>query len=106
MDRRWSRKYLLMQEQINVDVLTNWVVMLRADVDGAMWLSDDDVEARFYEKVAHESSRIVPAAGLALPLLDAVLRRGLQGVVATIGGVASSTDAEDIFRPSSGDIAS
>jgi hypothetical protein len=75
-----------MQDKINVDVLANWVVMLRADVDGAVWLSDDDTDARFYEKVAHESSRILPAAGLALPLLHAVQRRGLQGVVATVRG--------------------
>ncbi len=38
-----------MLEHINIDVLMNLVVMLRASVEGAILLSDDEEESRFYE---------------------------------------------------------
>jgi diguanylate cyclase (GGDEF)-like protein len=95
-----------MRESINIDVLTNWVLMLRADVDGAVWLSDGDIEGRFYETISHDSSRIVPATDVALALLDSVEQRGVQGIVAVVHGVGTHKDAHNIFRPSQGDISS
>ena len=95
-----------MQENISIDVLTNWVSMLRADVDGAIWLSDDNVDARFYETIAHESSRIVPAQDVALALLASVEQRGIQGVVAVVSGIGTQNDGHNIFRPSRGDVLS
>jgi diguanylate cyclase (GGDEF)-like protein len=94
------------RESINIDVLTNWVCMLRAEVDGAVWLADDDVDARFYERLAHEKSRIVPCRGSAIPLLHSVEQRGTQGVVAVVRGIATANDAHNIFRPARGDVAS
>jgi diguanylate cyclase (GGDEF)-like protein len=98
-----------MQDSItidNIDVLTNWVFMLRADAEGALWLSDDDAEARFYEKISHKSSRVIPAHRVALSLLDSVEKTGVQGVVAVLRGVGLPSDGHNIFRPYCGDTAS
>jgi diguanylate cyclase (GGDEF)-like protein len=95
-----------MREHISVDVLANWVVMLRADVDGAILLSDDDNEARFYERCIHERSRVVPAQDIALPLLDRVELRGIRGVVATLRGTGPYRNSPNVFRPFFGDVAS
>ena len=93
-----------MHEHINIDVLTNWVSMLRADVDGAICLSDDHQEARFYEKITHERARVVPAERMALTLLDSVQQRGVEGVVAVVKGRGAPEDAHNIFRPAKGDV--
>lgn len=94
-----------MREFVTREVVENWVSMLRADVDGAIWLCDDDEDARFYERCAHETSRIVPAGGQALALLDEVKRRGIAGVVAAIRQ-AEGNPQEGIFCPDIGDVAS
>jgi diguanylate cyclase (GGDEF)-like protein len=96
-----------MRERIDVDVLSNLVCMLRADVDGAVWLADDDDEARFYERCVHESGRVVPARSIAVALLESIHTRGVEGVVATVRGSASlGNKPSDVFRPFLGDVAS
>jgi len=57
-----------MDEFITLDVLRNVVYMLRADIEGAIWLSDDDEDACFYNRCAHPSARVLSAPGAALRL--------------------------------------
>jgi len=96
-----------MREYIGLDILANWVSMLRADTDGAIWLADDDEEARFYQGCAHPLARVVPAPSLSLQLLEIVRARGIEGVVAAVRGAASVEGSqENIFRPDLGDVAS
>jgi diguanylate cyclase (GGDEF)-like protein len=96
-----------MRSHIDFPMLANWVLMLRAEIDGAIWLSDDDSEGRFYEKCAHPSSRVVPSPGVACQLLTHVTKRGVEGLVATIK-VPNSDDSfpENVFWPGLGDVAS
>lgn len=94
-----------MKAYVNSTILANLVSMLRADVDGAIWLIDDDREGRFYEKCAHPSSRVVNSQGVALELLDIVQGRGTAGVVAAIRG-SRYRSQENVFLPSLGDVAS
>jgi diguanylate cyclase (GGDEF)-like protein len=96
-----------MRSAMEPDVLANWVSMLRADVVGAIWLPDDDEEARFYQRIAHRDARIVPTVGSALALLHIVEQRGVKGVVAVVrmtemGEVSHSS----VFYPAVGDVAS
>jgi len=95
-----------MREYADLPVLANWVSMLRADLDGALWLSDDDSEARFYERCAHESGRVVPAQGLVIQLLNSLETRRIEGVVATIRSRSPEIARGNVFRPSNGDVAS
>lgn len=95
-----------MLEHVNIDVLANWVSMLRTDIDGAILLSDDDDEARFYEMCTHEKARVVPAREVALALLEKMERRGIRGVVAAYRGSQRARDTPNAFRPSVGDVAS
>jgi diguanylate cyclase (GGDEF)-like protein len=96
-----------MREYLDLCVLANWVCMLRSDVDGAIWIADDEEEARFYERCAHHSGRVVPAPTVAVGLLQRVELRGAQGVVATVRAPSHPQDgAENVFRPSVGDVAS
>jgi hypothetical protein len=96
-----------MREYIDFSVLANWVCMLRADVDGAIWLTDDDEEGRFYERFAHPSGRVVPAPNVAIRVLRDVENRGAQGIVATVRGPERPEfSRESVFRPSLGDTAS
>jgi len=81
--------------------------MLRADIDGAVLLVDDEEEARFYERCVHRTARVVAAPSMAVPLLGALDGRGIEGVVAAIRGPAILKGAQDnVFRPSLGDVAS
>ena len=95
-----------MRDYVNLSVLANWVSMLRAEVDGALWLSDDDSEARFYERCAHESGRVVAAPGTAVQLLNSLIDRRIEGVVATVRSDIDGSVSANVFRPSLGDIAS
>jgi len=95
-----------MKSHIDLAILANWVSMLRADVDGAIWLSDDLVEGRFYERLGNKKSRVVPSPGLARELLSDVEARGTAGVVATVREGAVETLPENVFRPGLGDVAS
>jgi diguanylate cyclase (GGDEF)-like protein len=97
-----------MKSEINFPVLANWVSMLRAEIDGAIWLSDDDIDGRFYEKCAHSSSRVVPSPGVARQLLSHVRKRGIEGLVATMSVPIKVDDnySEGIFWPGLGDVAS
>ena len=90
-----------MREHVDLNVLVNWVRMLRSEVDGAIWIADDDEEARFYERCAHESGRVVPAPTVAVALLREVELRGTEGVVATVRD--THQPCLNIFRPSVGD---
>lgn len=86
----------------------NLVSMLRADIDGAVWLADNDDEARFYLRCVHERGRVVPAPNSAVEVLDLVQGRGIEGVVATVCGDkrAAGSSRPDIFWPAVGDVAS
>jgi diguanylate cyclase (GGDEF)-like protein len=96
-----------MQQFITLDVLANIVFMLRADTDGAIWLADNDEEARFYERCKHRTARVIPAQDVAVSLLDIVEKRGIQGVVATVRAFQPPEQVRgNIFRPSLGDVAS
>ena len=96
-----------MLEYVNIDVLANWVDMLRAEADGAIWLVDDEDEAAFYQRCAHQEARIIPAPDLAIQLLDLLEARGMEGLVATVRSAEIATPARaNVFRPSSGSIAS
>jgi diguanylate cyclase (GGDEF)-like protein len=79
--------------------------MLRAGIDGAIWLSDNEDEARFYERCAHEKAQVVSAPDVAIPLLDKLEQLGVHGLVATSRGVPPRA-APNIFQPSLGDVAS
>lgn len=93
-----------MREHVDLDVLVNWVLMLRAEADGAVWLVDDEKEARFYERCAHRKAKIIPAPGVAIRLLDALEARGVEGLVASLRTDERVTPARhNVFRPSRGD---
>lgn len=96
-----------MRDSINPDILTNWVSMMRADIDGAILLADDEDEGRFYERCKHGKARIVPSPNVAISLLHNAQRRGVRGVVALVRG-HSTTEAlpESVFQPELGDVAS
>jgi diguanylate cyclase (GGDEF)-like protein len=97
-----------MREYLDASVFFNWVVMLRADIDGAIWLADDDEEGRFYERCAHPSGRVVPTPKIAVEVLRHVAENGTKGVVATVRHVFDEQQgiSGSIFRPSIGDVAS
>lgn len=95
-----------MPEPLSMEVLANLVEMMRTGVDGAILLSDDNEEARFYERCAHEQARVIPALAFALPLLEDMERRGLQGVVATVRGSRAPAHLPNAFQPSLGDVIS
>lgn len=96
-----------MREFVDLDVLANWVSMLRADIDGAVWLSDDDEEARFYEKCAHSTARVLCVPNAAVRLLGTVTDRGIEGVIAAVRGIDNPAGTRgNVFRPSLGDVAS
>ena len=96
-----------MREYIDIAFLANLVSMLRADIDGAVWLTDDEEEARFYERCAHDSALVVAAPSAAVHLLDLVNIRGIQGVVASVRGAETAACSRDnVFRPSVGDVTS
>ena len=96
-----------MQEHISLAVLVNWASMLRADIDGAVWLADDEEEARFYERCAHRSARVIPAQNVALRLLRTLEGTGIQGIVAVVRTAQEQQPFRDnVFRPSVGDVAS
>lgn len=96
-----------MRELIGIEVLANWASMLRADTDGTIVLVDNDKEGPFYEKCSHDTARILPSNGAARLLLDKINARSIVGVVAVVSGLQSPTGFSDnIFQPSSGDIAS
>jgi len=81
--------------------------MLRADVDGAIWLTDDDEEGRFYERLAHPAGRVVPSPSVAIQVLKHAEDRGAQGLVATVRGAERlELGRENVFCPSLGDTAS
>src|SRR6185503_14249584 len=96
-----------MRDQVGLDFFANLVSMLRASIDGAIWLVDDEDEAGFYEKCAHDKALVLCSPGLALQLLEVVERRGVEGVIACVRG-SRTTERErgNVFRPSRGDIAS
>jgi diguanylate cyclase (GGDEF)-like protein len=92
--------------EFNNDMSANLVMMMRADVDGAIWLVDDDEEGRFYETAANDRGRVVPAFGSAGAVLDLVTERGLEGVFAVVRAPKEEGDAPAVFRPDVGDVAS
>src|ERR1700730_3467581 len=95
-----------MLEHVSIDVLANLVVMLRAGIDGAILLSDDDEEARFYEGCIHEEARVISAPPSALQLLDMLEKDGIQGLAAAVRGAKQQPTALNVFQPSLGDTTS
>lgn len=96
-----------MRQQIDFPFVANMVSMLRADIDGALLVCDDEVEARFYERCVDESGRVIAATGFALQVLGVVETRGVHGVAAAVRGPdRPEYQAANVFRPSSGDVAS
>jgi diguanylate cyclase (GGDEF)-like protein len=96
-----------MREYVGIAFLTNLVSMLRADIDGAVLLADDEEEARFYERCVHNTARVVATPNAATPLLRALDERGIEGVVAAISRPKLARGDEDsVFQPSLGDVAS
>lgn len=95
-----------MREFCDVSVVANLVSMLRADLDGAIWIVNDDDEGPFYEGCAHQNGRVVPTNGAAVAVLDELSRRGVEGVVAVVRGNEVRDVDGPIFRPQAGDVAS
>lgn len=96
-----------MRDYVGVDVLANMVSMLRADIDGAIVLVDDDEEGRFYEKCVHQTARVVPTCNLALEILSRINARRVVGVVAIVNTEARAQGLPDGgFRLAVGDVAS
>lgn len=81
--------------------------MLRADIDGAILLADDELEGRFWEKCTHNNARVVCSPLVAVELLADVIARGVAGVVATVRRHVSPKELPDsVFQPATGDVAS
>lgn len=95
-----------MREHIGLGVLVNWVCMLRAGVDGAICLADDEEEGRFYQRCKHDKAEVLFAFGMAIELLDILEGRGLEGVVAAVNGKHALPLRQCVFRPALGDVAS
>lgn len=95
-----------MQEFISLDVLVNWVQMLRANIDGAIVLADDEEESRFYERLIHPSAKVIPAFDVAHALLERVAELGIQGVIATGRLAPGAYLLDNIFCPTLGDVSS
>jgi diguanylate cyclase (GGDEF)-like protein len=96
-----------MREYLGVDVVANIVSMLRADVDGAIVLVDDEEEGQFYEKCAHQNARVVTTANLALQILSRINERQVAGVIAIVNTSARALNLPvGGFCPSTGDVAS
>lgn len=95
-----------MKEYISLDVLLNWVQMLRANIDGAIVLADDEEESRFYERLVHSSAKVIPAFNVASALLEKVTELGIEGVIATGRRAPGAHVLEGIFCPTLGDVSS
>lgn len=95
-----------MREHVNVDVLATLVVMMRAGAEGAILLSDDDEESRFYEGIAHEEARVISVPQSALYLLQMMEKDGIQGLAAAVRRAKPQPTALNVFQPSLGDTTS
>lgn len=96
-----------MREYLGLEFQMTTIIMLRADLEGAIWLTEDDIEGRFYEKFAHTEARVIPTQGLAVRLLQQVRAGGVSGVIAVTRGQARAEDlTEGLFIPDLGDVAS
>ncbi len=74
-----------MREFMTVDVLANTVSMLASSREGAIWISDCEEDARFYEtRCAHPKAVVISVPGGAAEVLRVLRGRGLEGVVATL----------------------
>jgi diguanylate cyclase (GGDEF)-like protein len=92
-----------MLEYVNIEVLASLVVMMRSGAEGAILLSDDDEESRFYEGIAHEDARIIPASQCALRLLHMMEKDGIEGLAAAVRGAKPQPSALNVFQPLLGD---
>lgn len=96
-----------MRDLIGVDTLVNWVAMLRADVDGAILLTNDDSEGPFYERCSHPNARVVPSPNIAIDLLKRITERNVRGVAAAVNDKKLIPLLPDnVFQPSLGEVAS
>jgi diguanylate cyclase (GGDEF)-like protein len=95
-----------MQEFISLDVLLNLVQMLRANINGAIVLADDEEEARFYERLIHPSAQVIPAYNVAPALLVRLTEVGIEGVIATTKRPIHAELLDNLFCPTLGDVAS
>lgn len=96
-----------MRDQLGIEMLANWVTMLRSDIDGAIVLVDNNNEDQFYEKCSHQSARIVPSHTVASQLFDHIQTRRVNGVVAVLSSTLAKDDLPDgVFQSSLGDVTS
>ena len=96
-----------MRDHIGIDTLANWVSMLRADIDGAILLVDNEIEGQFYDNCTHSAARVVPSPNAALSLLERIHSRQISGVVATVSSPSPQKQLPPaVFQPSLGDAAS
>jgi diguanylate cyclase (GGDEF)-like protein len=92
-----------MREYIGPEVLVNTISMLASSQKGAIWISDCDEEALFYEsRCANPLATVLPASYQALAVMSALKERGVTGVLATVR--ASEFRDEDIYSLSAGDV--
>jgi hypothetical protein len=73
-----------MPEYVDIEVLASLVVMMRAGVEGAILLSNDDEESRFYECITHDEARVISAPHSALALLRMIEGKGIQSQVNSV----------------------
>jgi diguanylate cyclase (GGDEF)-like protein len=95
-----------MKEFISLDVLLNWVEMLRANIDGAIVLADDEEESRFYERLIHPSAKVIPAFDVADVLLERLTELGIEGVIAVGRRTPGAHLLEGTVCPTLGDVSS
>lgn len=95
-----------MQEFITFDVLLNLVQMLRANINGAIVLAEDEEEARFYEQLIDPSARVIATNNAAQALFDKLTQIGIEGIIATPKQPVNATLPDSIFCPRLGDVAS
>jgi diguanylate cyclase (GGDEF)-like protein len=94
-----------MRRFINLDVIVNTVSMLASNREGAIWISDCDEDAKFYEaRCADKRAAVLVAPGDASDVLHLVAGRGIEGVVATVSDL-NVILSEHEFRLSTGDVA-
>lgn len=95
-----------MREHLGIETLANAISMLACDRSGAIWISDRDEDARFYEaRCAHPDASVLPAPGYSTELLTCVNTRGIGGVVVTVSP-PQRPSVENEFSLSMGDATS
>jgi len=95
-----------MREYMGAAVVANVVSMLRAEVGGAILLSDRNLEGKFFEGIVDSKARVVTAETMALDVLRSTKDRGVAGVVAVIekNRIGDEGEGDGIFSFEKGDV--